>query len=283
MKWLCKELIYKIKTPLHIGYGAKLGIIDRTQYYIPGKTMWGAATAKIGNNRNNVNWENLRKLTKDNLIFTNFYISNKSGSEVKRPEFAEDGLHYGNISEQQFEKKYITSFTSAGVEKDSGTAFEGDLHEIELIKNKCGPSESVFIKGYLFINEEGFNEKNYDIDNFINYIEKLQVGGERNYGYGKIKRTSIKENDERIFDWKINNMKKEKPILHNNGDPIFDTLEYCKDINSIIGKLRPIIKPEYNDNSQSIKINGAGLIPGSKIPNNEENIKINSYGILEFE
>jgi hypothetical protein len=45
--WKCCGITYKAKSPLHIGYGAQLGIVNRTRYYIPEKTMWGAVTAVL--------------------------------------------------------------------------------------------------------------------------------------------------------------------------------------------------------------------------------------------
>ena len=77
MKWRCYDLLYEAKAPIHIGF-RKLGIVSRTRYYILGKNLWGALTArlarKIMKNYDPGIYEKVGKFVKKNVIFTHFYI-----------------------------------------------------------------------------------------------------------------------------------------------------------------------------------------------------------------
>jgi len=313
MTWKCKELIYKLESPVHIGKGQKLGIIDRTRYYIPGKTMWGAGVAKIGKEKDlsdDKEWKDLKDFVRKNMIFTYFYISNEKGEEVLGPEYKDNGLKYGGKSEQEFESKYITSFASAGVEKNSGTTTDGDLHEFELIKDKIGPSETVFLKGYVFIDEEDFEDHDeYVLDNFMDYTKKLQVGGERNYGYGKIERKNENLIEDKIFDIDVD-LDCETPIINpdKNSFNIFahllvrdDDEPYFSKLKEINGDLEPLVGREWKDSlGKNANYEGVGVAPGSRIklkdiddydPTNckeakpedyDPEIILGDYGLLKF-
>lgn len=208
MTWQCCELKYRAKSPIHIGYGSKLGIINRTRYYIPGKTMWGAVTAKLGQEIKNPDFKDLGNLVRKNLIFSYFFIHNK---ELLAPKFTKTGLKYGSKSQAKFEQKFITSYASTAVEKESGTAEDGSLHEVELIKNtvKNGDDEISPVKflGYLFAKEGSVGNNRYSvefddgnvkirdgeellIDNLFNTIQDLQVGGR---GTMVLEKSSLKE------------------------------------------------------------------------------------------
>lgn len=293
--WECKELIYELKSPVHIGNGQKLGIINRTRYYIPGKTMWGAAVAKIGkelglDTTENKKWGNLGEFVKENMKFTYFFISDKKGNEVKIPKYTENGnIKYGNLSEKDFESKYITSFASAAVEKEKGTATDGDLHEIELIKNRTGPKEDdkVYINGYVFIDKDKFEKEDYDKEDFLKWIEELQIGGERNYGYGKIKRDKKKNTPEEVFgnEWKTDSedivIEKEENKEFTPFGHILIEDEDNSHINEIRGDLEPLIGREYSGSEgQNAKFSGIALAPGSENPFSNNEFVIDKYGFI---
>lgn len=315
MSWECKEIEYELKTPIHIGKGQKLGIIDRTRYYIPGKTMWGAAVAKIGKEKDlsdDEEWKDLRDFVRENMIFTYFYIYNKEDSEILIPKYNEDGLEFGvnKLSERKFENKYIASFASAAVEKDSGTSSEGDLHEIELIKDKTDPDKPVYIKGYVLINKDNFEDQDgYDLDSFIESTKKLQVGGERNYGYGKIERVNVNPDKDKLFNIDLE-LDCEKPIVNidNNSHNLFahllvrdDDESYFSKLKEINGDLEPLVGREWKDSpGKNANYEGVGVAPGSRIklkdiddydPTNckeakpedyDPEIILGDYGLLKF-
>ena len=40
------RLVFQIKSPLHIGW-RRIGNLMQTQYYVPGRSFWGAVTANL--------------------------------------------------------------------------------------------------------------------------------------------------------------------------------------------------------------------------------------------
>ena len=153
MSWKCFELMLEAKSPIHIGYGAKLGIIERTKYYIPGKTMWGAVVVRLAQKFSG-HFEEFKNFVRENLRFSYFYI--EDGEQILFPCYEEEGLKFGNLSLEEFESKYITSYISTSIDKLSGSAEEGSLHEFELIKDKYldnGQIKNTTFIGYLFLNE----------------------------------------------------------------------------------------------------------------------------------
>ena len=277
-QWECKELVYELKSPLHIGTGQNLGIINRTRYYVPGKTMWGAFVANIGRKKglnSDKDWKKLGKFVENNMIFTYFYVYDKENNFVFRPMYKKSGLVYGNISKNKFESKYISSFASAAVEKNSGTASDGDLHEIELIKDNTSPGNSVYLKGYVFLNNKSFNEnEDYDKEIFLESIGKLQIGGERNYGYGKVLLDKNEETKE-VFGFKV--IENSKSIRLNNFifGHLINSFDYINEFN---GDIEPLVGYEFGGNTN---YSGVGLIPGSKV-NLNKNTEIMKYGLLKL-
>ena len=211
MPWKCYELEYKAKSGIHIGYGSQLGIVSRTRYYIPGKTIWGAVTAtlsrRIMENYDAGIYKKIGEFVKHHLIFGYFYPV--KGADVLYPNYTEEGFGFGNkgggefvMTKEEFEKEFISSYISTALDKNSMTAEEGSLHEFELISQKV-KGEEVCFTGYLFMKEGGINfgtNKKYifvknvgketimdmgsDNTSLFEAITNILVGGERNYGFG---------------------------------------------------------------------------------------------------
>jgi len=325
MSWKCFKLEYELKSPIHIGYGSKLGIVDRTRYYVPGKTFWGAVTAKLGKNmglKNNNDWINLSNLVRENLIFSYFYIKD---DEFLIPEYTENGLKFGNLTPEEFEHKYITSYASTAIDKNKGSAEDGSLHEIELISNKIRKNNkfvTVRIGGFLFVREKKLENNQYNvilennkikiensskkIKNLFEVIKNLQVGGERNYGYGKIKLEegspeNSEEDEVEIFNNQKVNLKTDSlEIKIDKGEklttsghllvskPERKNKEHFDKLKDIQGDFEPLVGREWSDDKgpgQKTNFGGIALKPGSKFKLNNDNIKItiSDYGVWKFE
>ena len=128
MSWECYELKYKAKSAVHIGYGSQLGIVSRTRYYIPGKTMWGAVTAvlsrRIMGSYDAEIYRRMREFVKHHLIFSYFY--HVKGADVLYPNYTEEGFGFGSkgewdfvMNKEEFEKEFVTSYVSTALDKTS--------------------------------------------------------------------------------------------------------------------------------------------------------------------
>lgn len=299
--WKCYKIKFKTKSPVHIGYGSKLGIINRTRYYIPGKTIWGAVTAilarKMMNNYDANIYRTVGDLVKKNLIFSYFYPTKEE--TVLYPNYTKDGVGFGSennekfvLTKEKFEKEFITSYVSTALDKVSKTAEDGSLHEFELIKNKSNGKETIFT-GYLFAKEG--NIGNYSVtlsedspfietkdQNFplFNAIKNIQVGGERNYGFGRLKLCEKKEiNNSNLYNSNmivnLNDLSVENDgymaLAHVNTENL--------NLTDIKGDLEPLVGREWGSKGagQNITNPKICLTPGTKFKSTK--VKIGHFGI----
>lgn len=302
--WKCYELKFKVKSPIHIGYGSKLGIINRTRYYIPGKTIWGAVTATLAREAMEGYepklYEDVGDFVKKHMIFSYFYpLKDKS---VLYPNYTDNGFGFGNnkdfVSKEEFERDFVSSYISTAIDKCSKTAEETSLHEFELISPDG-------LLGYLFVDlkenkdynisfvEIGEKEINLKINNNLvkvfDSIETIQVGGERNYGFGQLelqkKKIREKNNPVNLY---------ESDVSVDLNDLTLETTNLAlahvdiKNLNfeNFKGDIEPLVGREWDKSSSS---KGVGQCisdpkicssPGSKFSSKNE-IKIRYYGVWE--
>lgn len=310
MSWKCYELNYKAKSAVHIGYGSQLGIVSRTRYYLPGKTMWGAVTAvlsrRIMERYDSGIYNKIGEFVKNHLIFSYFYPV--KGTDMLYPHYTEEGLGFGSkgdkefvMSKEEFEKELISSYVSTALDKTSRTAEEGSLHEFELIS----PVEFV---GYLFTNlEKNHGNTSYGIPIFVREgeeakieveikgekveifeaIKELQVGGERSYGFGKLelKDTEIKQRErvfkryEVVLDAERPRITAEIALAHVMIKD--DKGEYLDTLANIHGDIEPLVWREWSERGtgQKPQFGGIALVPGSRFDLNA--MEIGPYGILK--
>lgn len=303
--WKCYELEFKVKSPIHIGYGSKLGIINRTRYYIPGKTMWGAVTATLAREAMDGYepklYEDVGDFVREHMNFSYFYpLKDKS---VLYPNYTNNGFGFGENNEnfmnkEEFERDFVTSYISTAVDKSSKTAEESSLHEFELLF----PDK---LLGYLFVDLEEKNDYGsiycvkLENDEIILEIKKekfkvfdsiktIHVGGERNYGFGQLElqKKNIKEKNNSI------NLYKSGESIELN-DLTLETNKLAlahvdiKNLNfeNFRGDIEPLVGREWDKSSNK----GAGqcisdpkicLSPGSKF-SSKYGVRMGCYGIWE--
>ncbi len=276
-----------------------MGIVNRTRYYIPGKTIWGAITAILGRKMmkeynpkiyedvGNI-YEDVGNFIMEHMIFSYFYPSNDKG-EVLYPKYTKNGLFFGknNLKEEEFEKEFITSYVSTGIDKTSKTAEEGSLHEFELLS----PSEFI---GYLFMDLEAINNKisindnekiEIQIEEFFDAIKKIQVGGERNYGFGWLELKDVDEikNKVNLYDSGISvSLNEDYPSIEKNDEYLALTHVNIEelDLKDVRGDLEPLVGREWNKKGAGQKISNPKicLTPGTKFKSKSP-IKIGYFGI----
>jgi len=303
MSWICYEAYLEAKAPIHIGYGAKLGIVARTRYYIPAKNIWGAITNLITKTIMRCYdlklYQKVGMFLNENIKFSYFYpIEYEKTNErievqqVFAPYYDKDSLKFGvcknkqKISVEEFEQRFISAFISTSMEKTSKSAEEGSLHEIEFIRDKSGYSTRVkptIFVGYFFIRDNPLrieinsNEIEIQFTNFIEIndikLKEIWVGGERNYGFGRVKLyiKELKKDEIDLFNSgmianiaddliTIDNQDKEKIALSHI------SILTSEGINLIRGDIEPVLGREWNEKGAGQKLSSEVKIcitPGS--------------------
>lgn len=248
------ELWYRALSPVHIGY-KKIGFLKTTRYYITGKAMWGAITANLTRylfeNATADDYKSVGEFVKENIRATYFFP--KVGNKIYNPKFTKEGLTYGDLPISEFEKRSIYSFVSTALD-ETKTADDGSLHETEYIKNNVkidNKIENVSWIGYVFVNEHVESE-NFEVvlsnDSFIieteehkqvdalKFLDKVGVGGERNYGFGRMELMDLKgANKNKIFDYNLDGSTIKSPIALGHVE-YSDNIEYMGEVEPLVGR-----------------------------------------------
>ncbi|MBN2568240.1 MAG: hypothetical protein JXB42_02295 [Deltaproteobacteria bacterium] len=310
MSWTAIKLTYQARSPLHIGFHT-LGYIQRTRYYIPGRTMWGACTANLTRAIGEPGTVDYKPIGEDlfnkHILLSYFYPLIESGKPLI-PRYKEDeGLCYGDypkygFTEQAFEKKFIRSFGQTAILPETNTAEDNSLHESEFIVHEINNGSNrgsvpTDFAGYVLI-RKGTTFKNKPVtwdDGGINLksaLSEIFVGGDRKYGWGRLtlKSDVLIIEPGRFFDHDLT-LQGEHPIVTIKEDlPIPAHLPLSENL-SLKGDIEPLVGREWGEitNTEGNKKNGAGQkissakmcwVPGS-ILNKEESLTISSFGILK--
>ena len=173
MGWKMYEVTFELLSPLHIGE-RKLGNLQKTRYYVPGRTLWGALTARIARDYENFDYKKAGEKVEEFLRFSYFFPSNDTEKVTLFPWENPD----------EFEWKYIQSYVTTALDPKVRKAEYGSLHETEYIAPKTREDEKVYLIGYIFERD--------DCDlNWKEALSKILLGGERTYGWGRIGKLQI--------------------------------------------------------------------------------------------
>jgi len=228
MPWRMYKVVFRIKTPIHIGY-RKYGNLMQTRPYVPARVFLGALTARItrktfGQTRD---WKHYRIVGEIlNQIFTASYFYPTTDKE--------GGINLFPWDDNFPFYRFVGSYVSTALENEYKTAKEGTLHEVEYISPKTRDNgEQVYLSGYFLVkknhntdnifpkieenlkaeyrksnlsdeeltellnllqnikNDGKFTEiTKIILQNWQNITENLQIGGERGYGWGSIERVN---------------------------------------------------------------------------------------------
>jgi len=180
--WREHRLVFALESPLHIGAG-KVGNLQRTRSYLPGRNLWAAMTERLVRDTipspTSKHYKCMGNQVAKNLIFSYFYPALKEGKKYKRYHPWEE--------ENCFAFLFLDSIGSTAIDHSRGAAEHGSLHEVEFIRPKARPRSreclgpQVYLVGALYERVGGTPE------GWCRALERLQVGGERGYGWGRLR------------------------------------------------------------------------------------------------
>ncbi len=255
-KMVWYKLVFKQNQPIHIGY-IDWGVVNETQIFIPGWTMWGALTKAY-------NICNSKPLSDNQDLFetiTCFYpCFNAAGDEVLFPEYKNGEFYLGEYSEDKFRLEFVDVFVSTAVHPHSRQAVENSLHEIEYIlpkSKKIKPKDSskqLYWVGLLGIEE---NQNQQKIEKFLKKGQKIFVGGEQKYGFGELELIKFEQIDD-LSRWGLKNDASLEP-----NKPLRNYLIINQSINlSFEGEIKLVAEYNFSENKLTI---GYCINVGSKV------------------
>lgn len=304
MTWQCHDLLYEARAPIHIGFRT-LGIVSRTRYYILGKNFWGALTAtlarRIMRDYDPRIYEKAGEFVRRNIIFTHFYVYDDS---ILYPQY-QNGLRYGSLYENEFEKRFISSYVSTALEKSYKSAEEKSLHEVEFIRPHSGKGSTTKFFGHVFVQEglerelmkylEGIipggdvSNIEFNKEKLGEMLSELWVGGERNYGFGRVRLlqgTSMKKNSKKIFRKYEISPENLKIYIDDSSQEILalSHVRFDTPIKSIKGEIEPLVGRNWGTENkigsgQEISQGEIYLSPGTEFTVEENaEIRIGDFG-----
>lgn len=280
MTWTAYRIVFKLKSPMHIGCG-KVGNVQRTRPYVTGRVFWGALTMRLtrhatsGSATDSKQYKTFGDTVNSHLAFTYFYpaIAKLQENHSKGYEIA-----FPWDNESQFRHRSLSSYASTALVYPQQAADEGLLHEVEFLSPRTlDEGKQVYLIGYVF-EKEGCTLQWQDA------CKRLQMGGERGYGWGDVECVEIKppENHD-LFE--------EQATFNGGGDsPIIQAERLLAHASSTgitaTGEIEPLVGREWRSYNTTNRYAGQHIekfgdicwIPGSVVERSLDFV-IRDFGI----
>jgi len=274
MNWIGYRVVFRLRSPLHIGW-RKVGNVQVTRPYLTGRSFWGALTERLVRDRaatatqmatDSNGYQEVGKQVNEMLAFTYFYPALQSGNDYQVVWTWDD--------ERTFRRRFLSSYQSTALVYPEHSAAEGSLHEIEFLSpHTLDTADPVYLIGYVFAHKDCSLP-------WHDALTRLQFGGERGYGWGKVELVRL-ENDDNVFGYQVDCIGRRPVITVPKGERL---LAHTKpDQAMIAGEVEPLVGREWHTNSgagASITHFGVVYAPGG-IATNEHCFAVESFGLWQ--
>jgi len=280
MAWTMYKVVLRLLSPLHVGAG-QLGNVQRARSYVTGKTLWGALTARITRDAPKFggDYQAVGQQLQKQLAFSYFYPA--VGAQV-------DVWPWGDTADE-FTWRYLNTYAGTALDYSCNTAEEGSLHEVEYLAPTTRDGKPVNLIGYIF-ERAGCNLP------WQAALPRLQLGGERTYGWGRVdlpQTDTIGDRHERVEDdgflfnqWKVE-LDHDRPrvrAISDNSRLLAHTLATGPHaLSGVRGALEPLVGRETRQAHEHGKdpINsGVCGLPGAPVPR-DTCLVVQVHGIWE--
>ncbi|MEJ5301313.1 MAG: hypothetical protein WHS38_10030 [Thermodesulforhabdaceae bacterium] len=266
MTWQAYEVIFRLRTPMHVGWG-KIGNLQCARPYVTGRALWGALTMRLtrdavqghGPATNLQDYRRIGGQVHRDLAFTYFYPALRSEDAYR--------VAWPWENETTFRRRFLSSYQGTALSYPQQSAAEGTLHEVEFISpNTLDTGEAVFLRGYVF-------ERDGCTLNWQSALKRLQMGGERGYGWGDVELVIAELSaDERIFDGLATfEGGGDVPIIHSPADgrllahTLTADLPVAGDVEPLVGREWRSDNPRRRHVGQHVSFSGICFTPGSLV------------------
>lgn len=250
MSWQQFDLVFQLLSPLHVGW-RKVSNLQQTRGYLPGKNIWAALTARLtretGQGKSSQAYQVVGELVQEHFRFTYFYPALQNGCEYQVHYPWEDGFDY----------LFLDSYASAALDYPSQSATDGLLHETEFIAPQTRTGQPVYLTGNLYVKDKLPAE----VKIWPDALQKLQFGGERGYGWGRVKLVSCNRKEGMASD--------EVQVEVTANGRITAHLK-TENTTGVIGPIEPVVGWERNNapsQSRNWRLSPATICyaPGAKV------------------
>lgn len=278
MSWQAYTVMWRLKAPLHAGRG-KVGNLQLTRPYVTGRMLWGALTERLARlqaaaaGRPATETDDYRQANAhNNLRFSYFFPALRENNHFVR--------QWPTKNEGLFRYRFLDSYASTALDYGRGGALDGSLHEVEFIMPDTRPADSddkshpVYLIGVLFV-QAG------TVVPWREAVARLQLGGERGYGWGWVEQARPLAPTTNLFDYALGLEDDEPSVTVPAKKPL---LAHTIVQGEAQGEIEPLVGREWGDGDEG---QGAGqrvvftnlcYAPGALV-SQETAFRIGPYGI----
>ncbi len=279
MAWHCYQVVFRLRTPVHIGWG-KIGNVQRTRSYITGRVFWGAVTMRLtrdlASQRGTVAqaqaYRDIGEQVHQCLAYSYFYPATMTNGAYQVVWPWEDP--------SRFRYRFLGSYNSTALSYPQQSAASGLLHEVEfLAPYTIDIGEPVSVVGYVFAS-------NTCTLPWQDACQRLQIGGERGYGWGDLALIHCQPvaDDARLFGQIGFDGRNERPMLQIEAGQSLLAHTLAKDTIAN-GELEPLVGREWQHYpGQQVAHAGICFVPGSKLERNSAapaHFTVGRFGVWE--
>jgi len=298
--WQRLPVCFELVSPLHIGFLPNDAgtVVSPTRLYVPGKALWGAVTAaltpRVLPSPTPGDFKKVADQIRAQIVFSYLYLSD--GKSLYAPSYKKGELHWGEMPDRDFRAAFLESRMSTQI-GCTGAAEDGGLHEVELVRCRTGSAGQelgpVYLCGMAWL-EEGAEIAGASVllrngtptldagTGALPLFDGLTLGGERNYGCGRVKPAPIPT----PVRGRLDKLWPRKPQARfSMTGPLPGHAHYRRDV-PFQGALEIVAGREYSDQgtrsfqSPGVKIRNAGYFfaPGTIILDTQIQFEFDSFG-----
>ncbi len=286
MAWQTYQVVFRLRTLAHIGWG-KVGNLQRTRPYLTGRVFWGALTMRLtrdaasdsGPSPGPQAYQRMGEDVHQSLAYTYFYPATASHSTYH--------IAWPWNNPSHFRRRFLSSYSSTALAYPQQSAATGLLHEVEFLSpHTLDDGKAVFLVGYVF-------EKDNCSLQWQAACQRLQVGGERSYGWGDLQLMSCERFNDELFEGQARiNTQGERPVISLQAaqNPACYLLAHTTAKDAVAsGDIEPLVGREWRANNddksnpknyigQHVANSGVCFVPGSTVEQ-DASFVIGHYGI----
>jgi hypothetical protein len=263
MAWQSYEVVFRLRTPAHIGW-SKVGNVQRTRPYITGRVLWGALTMRLTRDLASQQravaqaqaYRDIGEQVHQQLTYSYFYSATMTGDSYQ--------VAWPWENPSRFRFRFLSSYNSTALSYPQQSAATGMLHEVEfLAPYTIDTGEPVYFVGYIFVSD-GCTLP------WQAACQRLQVGGERGYGWGDLAliRCQPTDDDTHLFARARFDGRNERPVLQIEAGQSLLAHTLANDTIAN-GELEPLVGREWHHHpGQQVAHSGTCFVPGSKVERN---------------
>ena len=274
MAWQKYVLVFRLQSPLHIGY-RKTGNLMQTRGYVPGKILWAALTARLTRDYDNgADGQRYVDIGEDvNKSFRFGYLYPALPKDPLKEVRSVSDLAVRYPWDDDFDYLFLNSYASTALDYTSQSAEEAMLHETEFIAPHTRTGQPVYLTGDLFVQ----TDLQHPLNQWRDALHKLQLGAERGYGWGRLRLVPCNKQGAPFTN---------EPRVDARNGRITAHLKVDK-VSNIQGAIEPLIGWERNNDSNRTnnwKLSEQALIcyaPGAEVAG-EHNFRIGPNGLWEI-